>query len=102
MGAGVIPSLVRIMSDYPDNEPLVRVNLLALSNLAELGKHNINLQPQYMGRTFAEFEGDSALMIPPPPPNIQRLKDRLVKKTFMKQNKMSATEGQCCIYAITL
>ncbi|XP_020657960.3 rap1 GTPase-GDP dissociation stimulator 1 [Pogona vitticeps] len=36
VGAGVIPSLVRIMSDYPDNEPLVRVNLLALSNLAEL------------------------------------------------------------------
>ncbi|XP_042316644.1 rap1 GTPase-GDP dissociation stimulator 1-like isoform X2 [Sceloporus undulatus] len=34
--AEVINSLVRIMSDYPDNEPLVRVNLLALSNLADL------------------------------------------------------------------
>ncbi|XP_008114012.2 rap1 GTPase-GDP dissociation stimulator 1 isoform X2 [Anolis carolinensis] len=32
----VISFLVRIMSDYPDNEPLVRVNLLALSNLADL------------------------------------------------------------------
>nr|XP_008114011.1 PREDICTED: rap1 GTPase-GDP dissociation stimulator 1 isoform X1 [Anolis carolinensis] len=34
--AEVISFLVRIMSDYPDNEPLVRVNLLALSNLADL------------------------------------------------------------------
>ncbi|XP_044275994.1 rap1 GTPase-GDP dissociation stimulator 1-like [Varanus komodoensis] len=34
--AKVIPSLVRIMADYPDNEPLVRVALLALSNLADL------------------------------------------------------------------
>nr|XP_060624996.1 rap1 GTPase-GDP dissociation stimulator 1-like [Anolis sagrei ordinatus] len=34
--AEVINSLVRIMSEYPDNEPLVRVNLLALSNLADL------------------------------------------------------------------
>ncbi|KAJ6661615.1 hypothetical protein lerEdw1_013854 [Lerista edwardsae] len=36
VGAEVITSLVRILSDYPDNEPLVRVNLLALSNLADL------------------------------------------------------------------
>ncbi|CAI5774395.1 rap1 GTPase-GDP dissociation stimulator 1-like [Podarcis lilfordi] len=36
VGAEVITSLVRIMSDYPDNEPLVRVNLLALSNLADI------------------------------------------------------------------
>nr|XP_028585062.1 rap1 GTPase-GDP dissociation stimulator 1-like isoform X1 [Podarcis muralis] len=36
VGAEVITSLVRIMSNYPDNEPLVRVNLLALSNLADI------------------------------------------------------------------
>ncbi|XP_054839445.1 rap1 GTPase-GDP dissociation stimulator 1-like [Eublepharis macularius] len=36
VGAGVITSVVRILSDYPDNEPLVRVNMLALSNLADL------------------------------------------------------------------
>ncbi|XP_053165676.1 rap1 GTPase-GDP dissociation stimulator 1-like isoform X3 [Hemicordylus capensis] len=36
VAAEVIRSLVRIMLDYPDNEPLVRVNLLALSNLADL------------------------------------------------------------------
>uniref|UniRef100_A0A8C3FJC9 Rap1 GTPase-GDP dissociation stimulator 1 n=1 Tax=Chrysemys picta bellii TaxID=8478 RepID=A0A8C3FJC9_CHRPI len=34
--AGVITSLVRILTDYPDSEPLVRVNLLALCNLANL------------------------------------------------------------------
>lgn len=43
MGAEVITSLVRILSDYPDNEPLVRVNLLALSNLADLGTLNSSL-----------------------------------------------------------
>lgn len=32
----VIPSLVRILTDYPDNDTLVRVVLLALSNLADL------------------------------------------------------------------
>uniref|UniRef100_A0ACB8F975 Uncharacterized protein n=1 Tax=Sphaerodactylus townsendi TaxID=933632 RepID=A0ACB8F975_9SAUR len=36
VAAGVITSLVRILSDYPENEALVRVNLLALSNLADL------------------------------------------------------------------
>uniref|UniRef100_A0A8C4YIG5 Uncharacterized protein n=1 Tax=Gopherus evgoodei TaxID=1825980 RepID=A0A8C4YIG5_9SAUR len=34
---GVITSLVRILTDYPDSEPLVHVNLLALCNLANLG-----------------------------------------------------------------
>ncbi|XP_050815056.1 rap1 GTPase-GDP dissociation stimulator 1-like isoform X3 [Gopherus flavomarginatus] len=34
--AGVITSLVRILTDYPDSEPLVHVNLLALCNLANL------------------------------------------------------------------
>ncbi|XP_032642232.1 rap1 GTPase-GDP dissociation stimulator 1-like [Chelonoidis abingdonii] len=34
--AGVITSLVRILTDYPDSEPLVRVNLSALCNLANL------------------------------------------------------------------
>ncbi|XP_030426964.1 rap1 GTPase-GDP dissociation stimulator 1-like isoform X3 [Gopherus evgoodei] len=33
---GVITSLVRILTDYPDSEPLVHVNLLALCNLANL------------------------------------------------------------------
>ncbi|XP_073430915.1 rap1 GTPase-GDP dissociation stimulator 1-A-like isoform X3 [Dendrobates tinctorius] len=32
----VIPSLVRILTDYPDNDTLVRVGLLALSNLSDL------------------------------------------------------------------
>ncbi|OCT59755.1 rap1 GTPase-GDP dissociation stimulator 1 [Xenopus laevis] len=32
----VITSLVRILIDYPENDPLVRVCLLALSNLADL------------------------------------------------------------------
>ncbi|XP_044153537.1 rap1 GTPase-GDP dissociation stimulator 1-like isoform X3 [Bufo gargarizans] len=32
----VITSLVRILTDYPDNDTLVRVGLLALSNLADL------------------------------------------------------------------
>ncbi|XP_077115471.1 rap1 GTPase-GDP dissociation stimulator 1-A-like isoform X1 [Ranitomeya variabilis] len=32
----VMPSLVRILTDYPDNDTLVRVGLLALSNLADL------------------------------------------------------------------
>ncbi|XP_015272936.1 PREDICTED: rap1 GTPase-GDP dissociation stimulator 1-like, partial [Gekko japonicus] len=36
VAAGVITSVVRILSTYPDNEALVRVNLLALSNLADL------------------------------------------------------------------
>ncbi|XP_077206937.1 rap1 GTPase-GDP dissociation stimulator 1-A-like isoform X5 [Paroedura picta] len=36
VAAGVIDSLVRILSNYPDDEALVRVNLLALSNLADL------------------------------------------------------------------
>ncbi|KAM4704456.1 rap1 GTPase-GDP dissociation stimulator 1-like isoform 3-T3 [Rhinophrynus dorsalis] len=33
---GVISSLVKILSDYPENDTLVRVGLLALSNLADL------------------------------------------------------------------
>ncbi|NWI39527.1 GDS1 protein, partial [Picathartes gymnocephalus] len=33
---GVIPSLVRILTDYAENEPLVHVALLALYNLADL------------------------------------------------------------------
>nr|XP_030131725.3 rap1 GTPase-GDP dissociation stimulator 1-like isoform X2 [Taeniopygia guttata] len=33
---GVIPSLVRILTDYADSEPLVHVALLALYNLADL------------------------------------------------------------------
>ncbi|XP_075466569.1 rap1 GTPase-GDP dissociation stimulator 1-like isoform X2 [Ascaphus truei] len=32
----VITSLVRILTDFPENDPLVRVGLLALSNLADL------------------------------------------------------------------
>ncbi|KAM4635928.1 rap1 GTPase-GDP dissociation stimulator 1-A-like isoform 2-T2 [Discoglossus pictus] len=32
----VIPSLVRILTDFPTNDPLVHVGLLALSNLADL------------------------------------------------------------------
>ncbi|NXU12879.1 GDS1 protein, partial [Pardalotus punctatus] len=34
---GVIPSLVRILTDYAESEPLVHVALLALYNLADLG-----------------------------------------------------------------
>ncbi|NXI51852.1 GDS1 protein, partial [Chloroceryle aenea] len=33
---GVIPSLVRILTDYAESEPLVHVDLLALCNLADL------------------------------------------------------------------
>ncbi|NXS20400.1 GDS1 protein, partial [Mystacornis crossleyi] len=33
---GVIPSLVRILTDYAESEPLVHVSLLALYNLADL------------------------------------------------------------------
>ncbi|XP_069609225.1 rap1 GTPase-GDP dissociation stimulator 1-A-like isoform X2 [Ranitomeya imitator] len=39
----VIPSLVRILTDYPDNDTLVRVGLLALSNLADLEHLKIQL-----------------------------------------------------------
>lgn len=35
---GVISSLVRILTDYAESEPLVHVDLLALCNLADLGK----------------------------------------------------------------
>ncbi|XP_043835994.1 rap1 GTPase-GDP dissociation stimulator 1-like isoform X2 [Dromiciops gliroides] len=34
--AGVISLLVKILSDFPESEPLVRVDLLALCNLADL------------------------------------------------------------------
>ncbi|KAH0623441.1 hypothetical protein JD844_006190 [Phrynosoma platyrhinos] len=50
--AEVINSLVRIMSDYPDNEPLVRVNLLALSNLADLGEYDSIFDCKLLGVTI--------------------------------------------------
>ncbi|XP_040176651.1 rap1 GTPase-GDP dissociation stimulator 1-like isoform X1 [Rana temporaria] len=36
VGMDVINSLVRMLSNFPENDPLVRVGLLALSNLADL------------------------------------------------------------------
>lgn len=41
MKVGVIPSLVRILTDYAESEPLVHVALLALYNLADLGKQGL-------------------------------------------------------------
>lgn len=38
---GVIPRLVAIMQQYPENDPLVNVCLLALCNLADVGKTKI-------------------------------------------------------------
>lgn len=38
---GVIPRLVTIMQQYPENDPLVNVCLLALCNLADVGKANV-------------------------------------------------------------
>lgn len=35
--SGVIPRLVAIMREYPENDPLVNVCLLALCNLADMG-----------------------------------------------------------------
>lgn len=37
--SGVIPRLVSIMKEYPDNDPLVNVCLLALCNLADMGDY---------------------------------------------------------------
>lgn len=36
--SGVIPRLVAIMREYPENDPLVNVCLLALCNLADMGE----------------------------------------------------------------
>lgn len=36
--SGVIPRLVSIIRDYPENDPLINVCLLALCNLVDLGK----------------------------------------------------------------
>ena len=38
MQSGVIPRLVAIMREYPENDPLVNVCLLALCNLADMGE----------------------------------------------------------------
>ncbi|XP_008114013.2 rap1 GTPase-GDP dissociation stimulator 1 isoform X4 [Anolis carolinensis] len=51
----VISFLVRIMSDYPDNEPLVRVNLLALSNLADLDTLKLQLVEAGIQEAVAEI-----------------------------------------------
>lgn len=40
VNSGVIPRLVAIMQQYPENDPLVNVCLLALCNLAEMGEKN--------------------------------------------------------------
>nr|XP_008114013.1 PREDICTED: rap1 GTPase-GDP dissociation stimulator 1 isoform X3 [Anolis carolinensis] len=53
--AEVISFLVRIMSDYPDNEPLVRVNLLALSNLADLDTLKLQLVEAGIQEAVAEI-----------------------------------------------
>lgn len=37
--SGVIPRLVSIMREYPGNDPLVNVCLLALCNLADMGDY---------------------------------------------------------------
>lgn len=39
--SGVIPRLVSIMKEYPENDPLVNVCLLALCNLADMGKYSV-------------------------------------------------------------
>lgn len=36
---GVIPRLVSIIREYPENDPLVNVCLLALCNLADMGDY---------------------------------------------------------------
>lgn len=35
--SGVIPRLLSIIRDYPENDPLINVCLLALCNLVDLG-----------------------------------------------------------------
>jgi len=42
---GVIPRLVSIMQQYPENDPLVNVCLLALCNLADMGNLTPPLNP---------------------------------------------------------
>lgn len=37
--SGVIPRLVCIIKEYPDNDPLINVCLLALCNLTDIGKY---------------------------------------------------------------
>lgn len=36
--SGVIPRLVSIIKEYPENDPLINVCLLALCNLADIGE----------------------------------------------------------------
>lgn len=42
--SGVIPRLVAIMHQYPENDPLVNVCLLALCNLADMGEKDSRYQ----------------------------------------------------------
>lgn len=38
--SGVIPRLVSIITDYPENDPLINVCLLALCNLVDMGNYS--------------------------------------------------------------
>lgn len=54
---GVIPRLVAIMQQYPENDPLVNVCLLALCNLADVGKTKIESREalkSYIIKTLAD------------------------------------------------
>ncbi|KAM4704455.1 rap1 GTPase-GDP dissociation stimulator 1-A-like isoform 2-T2 [Rhinophrynus dorsalis] len=52
---GVISSLVKILSDYPENDTLVRVGLLALSNLADLDVLKLQLVDAAVQETLCEI-----------------------------------------------
>lgn len=41
--SGVIPRLLCIIREYPENDPLVNVCLLALCNLADMGEYFITI-----------------------------------------------------------
>ncbi|XP_037996449.1 rap1 GTPase-GDP dissociation stimulator 1-like isoform X2 [Motacilla alba alba] len=60
---GVIPSLVRILTDYAESEPLVHVALLALYNLADLDALKVQLVdagvPEVLSEILLRLQGSS-------------------------------------------
>ncbi|XP_040176652.1 rap1 GTPase-GDP dissociation stimulator 1-like isoform X2 [Rana temporaria] len=55
VGMDVINSLVRMLSNFPENDPLVRVGLLALSNLADLEPLKMQLVDASVQETLCDI-----------------------------------------------
>lgn len=67
--SGVLPRLVSIIRDHPEQEPLVNVCLLALCNLVDLGEPSLpNLAWLFSLPVPSVCWGPAADLTEPPPP----------------------------------